>query len=438
MSFLFRVANMKTWNALLLVLVVTSGCANLRQPGFSERDLYVVNTPEYPDNRVFYLQGKTSGTYETELLNSFQVAGLDARNDPVHGQPLSIIINSISIPQAIKEGDRDKSQDIAVVLDVLAKNQGQSQSIVAWYQRGVFPGQSLNFANLLVFHQEVWDDQVPPLIRIRVMNVATERNLDTREALSEVSKYGGAVALALQNPALSQVVPIAARAASLILANSSNKMLLDYSIQFYKSSVERNVGAPYITPLKTGRFVLVGRSKGDIPNGGFWKRPFVYDEINGAILAVRGSDKVLLTSPVVSIIVNKEDLVVPSLVAAKSAYLTSLLTDAKIENLDQFKSDVNDFSRRSEALILREKVRRYRNTADLDEFIQLINNADNPLPSDAKDSSVRFLSRITKCSSLSLTNLGGWWDENQDSASFDEKELLVKVRSCPGVGEVEG
>jgi len=428
---------MKTWIAFLLAAALLSGCTNLRQPGFAERDLYVVNTPEYPDNRVFYLKGQTTDEYETELLNSFQVATLDSSKDPVHGQPLSIIVNSISLPQAAKEDEWDTPQDIAVVLDISAKNQGQSQSIVVWYQRGVFPGQSLNFANLLVFHQEVWDDQVPPLIRIRVMNVASERNLDTREALSEVSKYGGTVALALQNPALSQVIPIAARAASLILANNSNKMLLDYSVQFYKSSVERNVGAPYITPLKTGRFVLVGRAKGDIPNGNFWKRQFIYDELNGAVMAEKDAGKTLLTSPVVSVIVNKEDLIVPSLVAAKSAYLTTLLTDAKIENLDQFKSDVIDFGKRSEALILREKVRRYRNSADLSEFIKLINNAEDPLPSDVKDSSVRFLSRITDCRSLSLTNLGPWWDENQDSASFDENELKVKTRRCPTISETE-
>lgn len=428
---------MKIWCVSLLVTALLLGCTNIRQPGFSDRDLYVVNTPEYPDNRVFYLKGETSEIYETKLLNSFQVSAIDSGNDPTHGQPLSIIINSISLPPALEKDKKETTKDIAVILDISAKNQGQSQSIVVWYQRGVFPGQSLNFANLLIFHQEVWDDQVPPLIRIRVMDVASERNLDTREALSEVSKYGGTVALALQNPALSQVIPIAARAASLILASGSNKMLLDYSVQFYKSSAERNVGAPYITPLKTGRFVLVGRTKSDISNGDFWKRSFMYDEMNGTILTENIEDRVMLASPVVSVIVNKESLIVPSLVAAKSAYLTTLLTDAKIENLDQFKSDVNDFSKRSEALIGREKVRRYRNTADLDEFIQLINNVDDPLPSDVKDSSVRFLSRITNCQTLSLTNLGVWWDENQDSAFFDENELRVKTRSCPGIREVE-
>ncbi|WP_162884061.1 hypothetical protein [Pseudomonas protegens] len=425
---------MKKRMVFLLAFVAATGCSNMRQPGFSERDLYIVNTPEYPDNRVFYLQSQTNKEFETPLLNSFQVAATNTRNDPTHGQPLSIIINSISLPQALKESDKEESKDIAVILDISAKNQGASQSIVAWYQRGVLPGQSLNFSNLLVFHQEVWDDQVPPLIRVRVMDVATERNLDTRETLSEVSKYGGAVALALQNPALSQVIPTATRAASLILANTSNKMLIDYSVQFYKSSTERNVGTPYLTPLKTGRFVLVGRARGDLSKLDFWKRSFVYDEINGNILAKTAQQQDIITSPVVSLIVNKDDIIVPSLVAAKSAYLTSTLTNAKIENLDQFKSDVNDFEKRSEALILREKVRRYRNTADLDEFIKLINNTENPPPSDVKDSSVRFLSRITGCRTLSATSLGDWWDENQDTAFFDDNELKI-IAKCPTISE---
>ncbi|WP_397453229.1 hypothetical protein [Pseudomonas sp. NA-150] len=425
---------MKIWKASLLIIALLSGCSNIKQPGVSERDLFVTNTPEYPDNRVFYLRGEPNERYETELLNSFQVATLDSSKDPVHGQPLSIIINSISLPQTSSQYDKNTPQDIAVILDILAKNQGQSQSIVAWYQRGVVPGQSLNFANLLIFHQEVWDDQVPPLIRIRVMNVASEKNLDTRSALSDVSKYGGTVALSLQNPVLSQAIPIATRAASLVLANDSNKILLEYSVQFYKSSKERNVGAPYLTPLKTGRFVLVGRARGDIQNGDFWKRRFMYDEINGNIFSQQSATKTLLTSPVVSIIVNKEDLVVPSLVAAKSAYLTTLLTEAKIENLDQFKSDVNDFGKRSEALVSREKVRRYRNTADLDEFIKLITNEEDPLPSDVRDSSIRFISRITGCPALSSTNLGSWWDANQNSATFDDNELKVLSIKCPAVG----
>lgn len=418
----------------LLLAASLSGCASMLQPGLQERDRYVVNTPEYPDNRVFYLGTLDSVKYQTPLLN--QIAAMSQRNDldPKHGDPLSIVLNSASLPVKVDKGKSvpffgpSKTRDIAVILDISADNQGGSQSIVAWYQRGVHPGQTLNFSNLLVFHQDSWDESVPPLIRIRVLDVAAESNLETREALSEVSKYGSSIALALQNPALSPIVDTAAKAASLIMANRENKMILDYSVQFYKSDAVRNAGMSIVTPLKTGRFVLLGRSKDQLKNRDYWRSGFTYDELNSDVLDT--GKKAAIDSPIVLVTVNKDSVVVPQLVAAKSSYLTRLLTDATSRNLDLIKEESDDLHARVDVYVLKEKVRRYRAKKNIGDLLDYLRNNNEKVPEDAVNSVVRMLSEISSCPNLSADDLDTWWRENAKRANFKPKQFELENVDC--------
>jgi hypothetical protein len=421
------------------VAILVMGCASVNQPGLSERDLYVVNTPDYPDNRVFYLGPLNENAYSSDLVNRFDIGEAGNTQDPVHGDPLSIIVNSVSIPiDANKEKDfnffskkrRGSVRDIVVVLDVLAENQGASKPIVVWYQRGVLPGQSLNFSNLLVFHQESWDDRVPPLFRIRVIDVANEKNLEAREVLSDIANYGNTVALALQNPALSPVISTATRAASLVLSNKENKMLLDYSVQFYKSSFA-SASSSFMTPLKTGSFILIGRKESLLSDDEFWKKKFIYDHLNGNVYSDTSGTRENMNSPVVVVSVNKEDMIVPPFVAAKSAYLTSLLTDSTTKNLDQIKKESEEVNERISVYVLRERVRRYRTVPDLDEFIKRITDVENELPSDVVDSSLRFLRRLTECNTLDKNNLYEHWELSAQNVAFVQDDFKVRNFQCP-------
>lgn len=411
-----------------VLAMILSGCTSVLQPGVGERDLYVVNTPEYPDNRVFYL-GTSSADRLTQLVSGHETQTIDS--DPVHGQPLTVIVNSVGLPYV--EEDKLVRRDLALILDIQAENQGNPQSIVVWYQRGVLPGQTLNFSNLLIYHQEAWDDRVAPYFRIRIMNVSGERNLETREALAEVSKYGGLVALALQNPGLSPVISTAARAASLVLAGRENRMVLDYTVQFYgKKRVENSPGT-YLTPLKLGRFALVGRRSSDLPNSQFWRTPLTYDEFNGTIQSKQGDSRAPMNTPVVMVTVTNQEAIVPAFVASKSAYLTRLLTEASTKNLDEIQRESSDLTQRIRAYVLREKVYRYRQKGDLSELVSLMKNADDPLPSDVNESLVRFLRRISGCNALSLGSLGAWWDTVEQKADFnldDVKLNLDPAKDC--------
>lgn len=411
-----------------LCALLLSGCMTSLQPGVTERDLYVVNTPEYPDNRVFYL-GASSDKHRTQLISSYDIKTDDS--DPVHGQPLTVIVSSVGLPYVVKNGGGRR--DLALILDVQAENQGNPQSIVVWYQRGVLPGQTLNFSNLLIYHQESWDDRVAPYFRVRVMDVAAERNLETREALAEVSKYGGLVALALQNPGLTSAISTATRAASLVLAGRENQLLLDYSVQFYgKARVENSPGS-YLTPLKLGRFALVGRKPSELSNQQYWKTPMSFDEINGTIQYEQGNSETPVNTPTVVITITTQEAIVPTLVASKSAYLNRLLTEASAKNLDEIQRESSDLSQRVRAYILREKVYRYRQKGDLVTLIDAMKSKVDPFPSDINESLIRFLRDISGCSSLSFAKLGEWW-ETEEVQRADFRQNAVRLDLDTGTG----
>lgn len=412
---------------IVVAVVALSGCSSLLQPGFGERDRYVVNTPEYPDNRVFYL-GKGTPEKVTSLIPGYDITTTE--RDPVHGQPMTVIVNSVGLPYD-KEKDTVR-RDLALILDIQAESQGNAQSIVVWYQRGVLPGQTLNFSNLLIYNQPSWDDRVAPFFRMRLMDVSTERNLETREALAEVSKYGGGVALALQNPGLSPVISTAVRAASLVLSSHQNSMVLDYTVQFYGKDRVLNSPDTYLTPLKLGRFVLVGRRPNDLSDSKFWRKQFFYDEINGTIESQRDSTRAALNTPAIVLSVTNQDAIVPTFVAAKSAYLTRLLTEASVKNLDELSQQSTDLSRRIDVYVLREKIYRYRQIGDVDKLVVMMQDKDDPLPSDVSDSVFGFLRKISGCSNLTAETIGTWWGTVRTGVQFkaDKVELDLKPSDC--------
>src|SRR4051812_26169775 len=85
-------------SCLLLV-----GCS-LFPTGFGERDQYVVSTPHYYDNRVFYVAAEPNG-HAWPLKDAFAARTQASDKARIkHGSPLSIILNSVSMPAA--ETDR--------------------------------------------------------------------------------------------------------------------------------------------------------------------------------------------------------------------------------------------------------------------------------------------------------------------------------------------
>lgn len=424
-------------------LLALTGCLSNLQPSFSERDKYVINTPEYPDNRVFYVK-KFNGTNESSISSSlllhecFKASKKSSNCSDIsfisNRQPLSIIANAVSIPY--KEGA--PSKDIAVLLEIKTDTQKDTEPIVVWYQRGVLPGQTLNFANLLLYSQDSYDGRVAPFFRIRVVDVATERNLETRETLSQVSRYGGSVAAASGNPLLGPILSVASKAASLVLANQQNKMLLDYTVQFYPKDIIYSSNNPNLTPFLKGRFVLVGRSKDELKNKDYWKDISKLDELNSEIVRTGTTIKSDF-SPIVSLEVIDEEMSVLPIVALKTAYLTKLLNDTTTSNLNEISQLKEDLIYRLDVYTTKESIQRYQIKTDIADLINLAQNES--IPSDLKDYITRYLSRISGCYSLTANNLSEWWNQNKSNLDFrsiddlktaTENKILLKPTGASG------
>ena len=72
------------------------GCTTTKQPGFEERDRFVITTPSFYDNKVFYV----SATLEDDQYPLERADQLteDAKSTIVHGSPLTLILNNVTLP----------------------------------------------------------------------------------------------------------------------------------------------------------------------------------------------------------------------------------------------------------------------------------------------------------------------------------------------------
>lgn len=417
--------------ALALATLLVSGCAGTLVPGFGERDQYVVNTPRYFDNRVFYLAPEPKDN-EWQLQNALQArtSSTDATRIR-HGSPLSIILNGVSMPPPELGSDgKPKAQgarDIAVVLDVTTKTSGANESIVAWYQRGVQPDQALNFSNLLIYFDPRWDARLAPLIRIRVVDVTSEKNAEVREALGQVKQFTSSLGPLLPTSSAA-LVSVASRAAELIVTRP-NEQLLDYSVQFFsEEQISESYGSD-LTPLKRGRVLLVGRPRDQTST--FW-RGFqgTYD---GATLTVLNK-KDSVNTPVVLISVSTAQVIVPVIVSARSTYLQRLLSDSQQGDVTSVKTAGRAVWDGVQTYVLLENLRRARDTVSIRDIYDAYNETSGKVALGVDDKALllQALRDISSCQTLlNDTNLKTWWDANRDDFRFMPDKLKLKEEKCP-------
>lgn len=369
-----------------------AGCADFG-PLLTDRN--TVYTPIFADNRVYYLKARDQAKQTQELEPLGVAINRGAGERPIErNSPLSIVLRSVEIP-AKSAGDSSANEtdsaitgaaDYAVILDIGTKADGTSQSLVIWYQRGVQPDQSLNFSNLLVFYEPRWDERVAPYFRIRVMDVTTERNAETKRALERAHNLGNSLGALAANPAVSPLIGIAFTAAELVLANKQNRMVLDYSVQLYSSRAATQAGSSELGVLKRGSYIVVGR-----PNAAgraFWKNKFEFDPESRELTAA----KIRVNVPTALISVGTFESVVPTIVLERSTALTALLAangaDATIEQ-------VNDATKRLAASIqaftMGERLVRYRDGESATEILRKLRDAS--FKADAGTESIFFLLR---------------------------------------------
>lgn len=383
----------------LSAVAALMGCA---ERGPTIQDGYTSFTPIYRDNRVYYVNRRSPGA-TTQLLTPQDLPSTDATDVVPRNSPLSIIVRSIEIPAA-KEIDASGktvdslvtgAADYAVILDIGTKDDGTSESIVVWYQRGVEPDQSLNFSNLLVYYQPIWDERIAPTFHIRVMDVTTEKNAETRKALERAGNIGGALSSMAANPAVKPLIGIAFTAAELVAANKSNKLLLDYTVQLYSSSAATAAGSGELGVLRRGSYIVIGRPHQE--GREFWRNTFNYEPSTHAVYTTRKRVNV----PTAAITVGTFASIVPQSVMKKSAELTTLLaTNGVNSSIEQIDDTSNRLATSITAFTLGERLTKYRSQYDAENILIQINdqNFTDKLGSDDR---FLLLRSISSCYNVS-------------------------------------
>ncbi len=308
-----------------------------------------------------------------------------------NGSPLSVVLRTVGVPR--DAGDRllipnKKELDIAVLLDISTNSDAPVDTMVVWFQRGVKPGQTLNFSNILVYYEAAWDYRYPPSFRIRLVNVADVENKEIGEILSTISSSVGSVAAVVKNPLISPLVQSAMTGAKLILSHAENKVLVDYTVQFYSSEFVQASDDIGITGLRSGSFIVVGQpAKFDgekcFPEKdnfrSFWDNRLYYKSFSGDVYFSSCSTADSLNkadSPFLTLNVTPAESILPKAVIERSIRLNQMLASY---NSGSRLSDISELGNKLADSIMvytaTEKAKRYQRVSDIADALELAKDA---------------------------------------------------------------
>lgn len=453
-----------------LLSAAISGCAAPPELGNTP----AANTPFYfSENRAFYLddlgaaQQHEAPGRELKHLYEFDPTGVHSDLVVKDGSPLSVIVGGVRLPDDLPGGKRD----IAVIMDILTSADQPLQSMVVYYQRDVPPGQMLNFQNLLVYYDPSWDSTNPPYYRLRVIDVATERNQRTQAILDQVSNLGASLSGLVPHPII-PAVTTAIEAARLVLGNRQNVTLLDFQVQFYSAEQVRGAGGADLGVLREGAWLVVGRPDRPLPppvarrpygpppptdstsnepqryaptyRSDFWREPLAIDRRTGQL--IRASDGLVVEVPYVSVVVSSADAQAPKFIMDRSAQLIELLsTQAGKSDLTGLQTAIDSLAQAGRAYMAKRRIQRHRDIADLNNLMQLLLSDDDAI----QNNTPRLLSNEERADLLGFVNkllppaerhatpdaLKAWWAALGNSKGYldqtDERGFPLGVRWRP-------
>lgn len=346
---------------------------------------YPANTPSYyTEDKMFFPKLLPAGEQHTattvELEHVYQVD--PSQRTPIqHGNPVAVILQKVRLPEDLPGGTRD----IAVVLDINMDAEKGVQPLVAFYQRDIPGGQVLNFSNLLVFAVSEWDSSSPPYFRVRVLDVKAERNQRTERMLQAATNLTGEISGIVPHPII-PVVGRAIEAATEILSNRRNEVLLDFQLQLYGEQAERAGGAT-LGRLMEGEWLILGRRQGH--GADFWADRLALDRQTDRIVAAedRGAPEGAepppdaartrkgdnIPVPYVSVVIVGANLQVSKLVMDRSAELIKLLSspDGKTD-VDALESASDDLAAAIRAHVAERRLVKYRSKPDMQAIVDLL------------------------------------------------------------------
>jgi hypothetical protein len=373
-----------------------------------------------------------------------------------HNEPLSVIVNKVVTPAGAG------TRDVAVVLDILTRGDQRVKPLVVWYQRDVPGGKELGFENLLVYFDAAWDSKIPPYFRLRLIDVEAEDNRATRELLEGAGKLAGTFAGVIPHPIMPGV-ELGLEAAKQILGNSANKVLMDYTVQFYSASDRDKNGGADLGYLTTGHWIAIGLHRSQ--DAEFWRNPLFFDQRTLRTYSQESTESLLaaerplpaapapgdasavptgvtrrqtlrprLDAPVILMTVSTAESVVPTIVLDRSEELTKYLSDAPSKmNFDAMATSLGSLTSAMNVYIVKRRVEREQTADAMKSLMTLLmrhNQAISQTASDTdrlsklSDGDVRLLLLTLESQTLlrdknSVADWVAWWNGKGQQGRYE-------------------
>lgn len=407
---------------LSIYFVILNSCGST---GPTIGDQAVNTSNYYTENKVLFTEDNDSNNNprRRSLKYPYELS-YDSQKDIQKLSPLGVIIREVRLPI-----DLEKRRDVAVVLDVVTAGEESVTSLVAFYQRDVPGGQTLNFQDLLVYYDPEWDGVTPPWFRVRVLEVNAERNTRTNLFLNEANKLTGGLAGLVPHPVLPSV-NTAIEAAKLVLGNKKNKVIIDYQVQFY-SRAQIEGAATDLMPLRIGEWVVVGRARDETSS--FWNNDFEIDLRTGRIHYTNSSSDSssnFVKVPYVALALMSADAAVPKHILDRSQALLQLL-DSPTEraNFDALAESVSSLNSAVQGYSLERQIKKYSTNEDFRDLIHLIQEyiakkeeGEPHLRKTQIRSLVRLVNELTGKSFGGPNEVDSWWRSNNNASGYFERK----------------
>lgn len=425
-----------------IVLTALVGCS----PGAQlvGDGIYAANTSDtFRENRVYFLgapekigantQG-AMGKVDVRPLHPIFTPPVTPNDAIKHGDPISVLVSSVRIPESVHG-----PIDIAVVLDVMTGGSAEESktTLVVWYQRDAHGGMTLGFQNILVYSDDAWDSDYPPFFRIRLLDVKTERNTATATLLDGSNEIASTLGDLVPSPVI-PAVNLAIKAAKLILANQKNKVIIDYTVQFYSQVFVAAAGdRADIASLQRGAWMVVGLPKGH--SSRFWRKPLIFDRQTKEIFdrravpptppadARRSKNLYGVQAPYVTMTVVPYSAQVYSLVQQRSEALLRIITTSRESDLSRIDALGDDLSKSVKTFVLLRTLRRDRSMDAVDKIIQTLKDSGSTVDQAALKHELR---RVLPAEGITLLDdtiipLETWWGKNRSRYRFDTEQYKI-------------
>jgi hypothetical protein len=366
---------------------------------------YAIDSPSiHKENRVLFLkQAAGAKTPTRDLVHGFDLE----ENEDLEIQalkPLGVVVRGVRIP-----ADLTSPRDIAVVLDVVTVGSESATPMVVAYQRQVSGGQMMNFQDLLVYFDPEWDGMTPPYFRVRVIETNVEKSSFSESLLEEAARLPGALGLLPPHPIL-PIVSTAIKAAGLILTNPSNKVLLDFQVQFYSKLQVDGSGGTTLNQLRKGAWLVVGRPGGQTSE--FWESDLSID-LRSGLIRLKNEPGKAIQSPYVSVaIFSAEASVAKEFLDRSHALLQLLGNPVERSNLSGLEGSVEALSGSLALYSAQRRIQVFGSSEEFRRVVELLTSeaSRKELPQDVQDSLLRLISKSVKTEEFTdFTSLSNWW-----------------------------